>query len=439
MLSVVAHPHSSYRLGDFIRDNLQNAKWKEFRASVAFVKKSGTEYIKDALGVFSTTGKIRITAGIDHGGSSFEALSDILNSVSPGGQLWVYKNQSNTFHPKVFLFKNDSEADILVGSGNLTKGGLYENAELGVRIKLDLSSVAHSALLQQLEDVLDIWSKFEPGLCLQADNALLQLLKDSGELPTEAEASAATLAAKSVLKPTGAKTPSPFKSKAIPMAPALSTGSKQPTSTPVPASLRVPSTNSSTSVTSSLQNPAAASTADSAPITFGMTLQNTDVGYGQVTSGTAQRSPEIFIPLSAMDKQPVFWGWRNSYTPDPSRYQSDAAWSAKNSRWMASHAGRQRPLDKFDWYNVQISLKGQAGLISARFWYNPKKLDIRMRDNALRSAGSVNDILLIRQATSGSLHHYDMEVVKPSDPSYSQILSKLTNKVNNSQKRFGYF
>jgi len=43
--------------------------------------------------------------------------------------------------------------------------------------------------------------------------------------------------------------------------------------------------------------------------TFIMTLQKTDVGYGQVTSGTSRRSPEIFVPMKAVDTNPGFWGW----------------------------------------------------------------------------------------------------------------------------------
>src|SRR5690606_2251346 len=52
---------------------------------------------------------------------------------------------------------------------------------------------------------------------------------------------------------------------------------------------------------------------------FVMTLQKTDVGTGQTTEGTSRRSPEIFIPLSARDFAPDFWGWKDSFTEDPKR------------------------------------------------------------------------------------------------------------------------
>ena len=43
-------------------------------------------------------------------------------------------------------------------------------------------------------------------------------------------------------------------------------------------------------------------------IHFLMTLQRTDVGVGQTTTGTSRRSPEIFVPLSARDAAPALLG-----------------------------------------------------------------------------------------------------------------------------------
>ena len=37
----------------------------------------------------------------------------------------------HTFHPKLYLFKSDDHAEMVMGSGNLTEGGLYTNYEAG--------------------------------------------------------------------------------------------------------------------------------------------------------------------------------------------------------------------------------------------------------------------------------------------------------------------
>lgn len=443
MLKIIAHPHHPYRLGDFLLENLRDSKWTHFRAAVAFVKASGTRYIAPDIKKFSAENDVCMSVGIDHGGSSVEGLSQLLSVVLPPGQLWVYKNPRNTFHPKVYLFKNSNEADLIIGSGNLTKGGLFENAEIGVRVQLDLNIASDVELLKELEATLDIWSTPRPGECLALDTALLDILRNSGELPTEAESAAAIQAVKSAGNSSAAKTPSPFKSTTIQSAPPFPAGSvisaatmsstAKPSPTPVPASVSPPPSSTSSPTSSAAVPPVV--------VTFGMTLQNTDVGVGQVTAGTSKRSPEIFIPLAALDEKPWFWGWTTANSPDPSKYQADLAWRATNSAWqtMQLGTGRARPVDKLDWYNVKVSLKGHAVVLDVRFWYNPKKLDIRMRENNLRAAGDVGDILLIRPAPPGSARHYDMEVVKKTDPNYAITLSKLSKRVNNSLKRFGYF
>lgn len=437
MLKIIAQPHHSYRLGDFLRENLQALHWTHFRAAVAFAKVSGTEYIANDLKAFSNAKSVNFSVGIDHGGTSAEALLQLLSAIKPNGNLWIYKNPSNTFHPKVYLFKNSSQADLIIGSGNLTKGGLYENSELGVRIKLDLNIELDAEFLKNLEQTLDLWSSHHAGTCLAVDHSLISTLKGSGDLPTEAEASAAIKAAKAASKPASVKLPSPFKSLGVQAAP----------SPPIPSS-QLQILQPTAVYAASASSPAISPTVSSSTpmqalsgLTFGMTLQNTDVGVGQTTTGTSKRSPEIFIPLAALDANPSFWGWITPTAPDPSKYQPDTAWRALNSAWQVSQTstGRTRPVDKLDWHHVQVALKGHAGVLDVRFWFNPKKLDIRMRENHLRSAGNVGDILLVRQAPNSSARHYDMEVISTTDPNYAVYLSKLTRKVTNSKKLFGYF
>lgn len=49
----------------------------------------------------------------------------------------ILADSARTFHPKVSLVLYDDHARLIVGSGNLTPGGLGENAELGVLLPLD--------------------------------------------------------------------------------------------------------------------------------------------------------------------------------------------------------------------------------------------------------------------------------------------------------------
>lgn len=465
MISLIAHPHGSYRLGDFLIDNLNDADWTDFRASVAFVKKSGTEFILSGLKGFAGARNVSISVGVDHGGSSAEGLGQLIEAVGLKGGIWVYKNSANTFHPKVYLFKNQGKADVIIGSGNLTKGGLFENAELGVRLKLDLTRSADVKILQQLETILDLWSTAYPSICLPLDSALLSTLVASGDVPTEKQAAIAMKAAKLALQPGAGKAPSPFGSAAIPKAPTLpsSVSTSPPRAAPAgappiakaagasastvgakaivppiaPSSTRPAMPPASASVMPASGSPASAKVG----LTFGITLQNTDVGHGQVTVGTSARSPEVFVPVGALDANPAFWGWISKSKPDSAKYTADVAWRAKHADWVAKHKSptRPRPIDKLDW-PVRINLKGTAGLVEANFGFNPIKTDIRMRADALRGAGDVGDILLIRQAASGSTYQYEMQVIRKTAANFNSYLAKLTHKVKSpSKKQYGYF
>lgn len=429
MLTFVAQPHHSFRLGDFLCDGLCNPKWTHFRAAIAFVKNSGAQYISADLAQFVTKGKATISVGISHGGSSVEGLMNLISSVGTKGTIWVYKNPSNTFHPKLYLFKCAGSAEILIGSGNLTKGGLFQNAEAGVKISLDLAIQADLDFLKSVEETLDMWSVSTPGLCMPLDATLVKLLQSTGELPTEAEIAAATNIAAVSIKAGKSLKPSPFKSHPIPTAPSLPAKKSKPSpSAPNVAPPVLPSKGAITLVPSK---------------TFGMTLQNTDVGFGQTTAGAQARSPEIFIPLAALDLAPGLWGWKDKFKPDLSKYKPDLNWRKEHETWMAAEAAKThrkpRPLDKLDWVTVLVKLAGVATPLVAAIGFNPIKKDIRIRESHLRSAGNVDDIILIRSAPLGSTYDFDIEIIPKAHPKYSSVLSKLTHKIPNSLKRIGFF
>ena len=88
---------------------------------------------------------------------------------------------------------------------------------------------------------------------------------------------------------------------------------------------------------------------------------------------------------------------------------------------------------------MQIRLIGQPQLLTATIWFNPKKIDYRIRNTTLRSAGSVDDILLVRTPPAGAKYDYEMEIVRQKDPKYASLLKKLTKRPPNSRKRYGYF
>lgn len=141
-MQFIAQPFGEVRLGEFLLSHLGDPQWTEFRAAVAFVKRSGTQHIRQPLRDFSDRALVRISVGIDLFGTSQEGLIDLLEAT-PGGQIFVYRNNGPyTFHPKVYLFKSEYRAHIIVGSGNLTGGGLFTNYEASLATSLDLTVTA---------------------------------------------------------------------------------------------------------------------------------------------------------------------------------------------------------------------------------------------------------------------------------------------------------
>ena len=176
-------------LGDRITAELSSSDWRSVRAAVAFVKLSGVRRLYSALEGFATKqgGAIFLSMGIDHGGSTVEAADALLQlTESHGGGLWIVHNPQGsprpTYHPKLWLFSStNSRRLLLVGSGNITQGGLFTNYEASVAIAGNSTDQA----IADAESFLDLVSDASQPEVLRASTQLLQELHDAGLLPSE--------------------------------------------------------------------------------------------------------------------------------------------------------------------------------------------------------------------------------------------------------------
>jgi hypothetical protein len=164
-MQFITQPFGEVRLGEFLFTHLADPQWTTFRAAVAFVKRSGTQHIRQALREFSGRAQVKISVGVDLYGTSREGLMDLLEAT-PGGEVFVYRNNGPyTFHPKVYVFKSAERADVLAGSGNLTGGGLFTNYEASLAASLNLAVPEDAAFLEIVEATLDAWSQPQQGIC----------------------------------------------------------------------------------------------------------------------------------------------------------------------------------------------------------------------------------------------------------------------------------
>jgi hypothetical protein len=396
------------RLGEYLLEQLRSNEWSHFDAAIAFVKASGVRHIAAALREFSRRGTVRLSVGVDLGGTSIEGLQALMSAVEGDGGIWVFHNETHsTFHPKVYLFSNPSRASLVVGSSNLTEGGLYANYEASLESLLDLELPDDRAAYDRVCGTLDSWRDETGGTARRlTPDFLLELLAEGYIVPERLARPEVSAEADHE----GEKAEEParrrlFASAPTPGAPAVPRDGGH---VAVPERAQPPGPARATRAAEGGE-PVAADAADH--LGYVMTLHATDVGYGQTTAGTEARSPEIFIPLAARDDDAGFWDWDYGYTPDP---------------------GRPDKKDR------KVVLRLGADSVDATFYNWPDKHDFRIRTEALRRAATVGDILRLEKAV-GLPYDYYAEIVPQGTTMHATYLALCVNAVRNSDKRWGYY
>lgn len=133
----------NYPIGNLINFELQQAK--DARIAVAFMKATGIKVIEDSLiQCLQKDGKVEIITGLDFKTTDPQSIQYILNLKKdcPNLEFYCYADKmdnksSIVFHPKIYLFSNSKEKTSIVGSANLTGGGLTTNFEVNTIIKED--------------------------------------------------------------------------------------------------------------------------------------------------------------------------------------------------------------------------------------------------------------------------------------------------------------
>ncbi|KIM10151.1 MAG: hypothetical protein KU37_11755 [Sulfuricurvum sp. PC08-66] len=141
------------QLGNHLIELLDSEKYHTLNILVAFAKNSGVLRIINSLEKFRKKGGIvNVYVGVDLGGTSYEALTALLlhtNSLNI-----VHSEKFQTFHSKIYQFLGDANGLIIVGSNNLTGGGLWTNFESSILIPLDGSSDNDAKILKEMSSYI---------------------------------------------------------------------------------------------------------------------------------------------------------------------------------------------------------------------------------------------------------------------------------------------
>ncbi len=187
-------------IGPDLTEALSSDRWTSFRAAVAFAKQSGVRHIAGPLFDFvqrpETT--VCIAIGISSQGTSLEGLQDLWRVTAGRGEVFVFHEgtAAGSFHPKLYLFENDSEALAVVGSSNLTEGGLYSNHEISIVGSLTLKN--DDVVVNDLRSALDYWQSLGDN-CKLVTPELMKELHEQGDLPSEQQLSAGIAASRSAI------------------------------------------------------------------------------------------------------------------------------------------------------------------------------------------------------------------------------------------------
>lgn len=373
------------RLGDHIVDLLSRPS-NRFNAvfmAAAFAKASGVALLVDALHNFIRSGgQVTAAIGIDQQGTSQQALELLLQI---GIRVYIFHNPgAETFHPKYYLFqRNAQEGVAFVGSNNLTRGGLYENFEFSVRLDLDLTVPSEAHLFQTFLGSFRSITDVGTGIAIGLDQNTLRELTRLGYLLDESRVPTGEEGGRLIVRPGPNEL---FRRVPMPRGPRPARQVNVSIQLPQPGQWMA---------------------------TFVMTLGPRD------TRQQAGYSRDIFIPLAARNANEAFWDWPAEYTPPATGVSGNYL---------------ERRVDVL----VTPASAPTQLVPQVRFYSYAQRGEFRMNCGDLVRGAKPQDILVLSRIHPGFGYDYEGSVVAQTDPLYPAFLALCTNRVAQSNKRWGY-
>ncbi|WP_114168576.1 phospholipase D family protein [Pseudomonas sp. AFG_SD02_1510_Pfu_092] len=187
---LIVQPENSF--SDYLcseLDGVDRQQWQAFEFAVAWVNQAGINKVFDSIERFlSRNNRVRATLGLDFSSTSYEGLSRFLDLENRSLDIETYvfhdENRSCTFHPKAFLFKNSSEARLLVGSNNMTGAGVSTNIEIAMAVTRQLDDMD----IQKIGRTLEGWrNEKSENRVRRLSQVFLERLLKTGYVRTEDE------------------------------------------------------------------------------------------------------------------------------------------------------------------------------------------------------------------------------------------------------------
>jgi hypothetical protein len=361
------------------------------------------------LGLVADGTIIRFIIGIDMGGTSLETLREL---ITWGIEVTIIKNKrpGHTFHPKLFLIKNERMAVIVIGSHNLTDGGFYKNYECGVLNKYTLpdDSDAYHRAMNELGRFISPQGATAKNLTAE----LLEILSSSGLVPTES--SRRQNSRRQRENETDSNRDSPFGVEIIPAPARLPSilieraiATYRP---PRPRNVPTPTLPGDGEIHPVIVEP------EIQPESFFMKLGSMHIDNPKIPG-------EPRIPLAARDIAHEFWGWPEQYerNKSPRGGQERIYWD-RRANWQT-----------YDAENPQ-----NAPIEVVRMYFYENSSDFRFYSGKLIHLNArKDDIVKISQISSGGIE-YECALAHQEAGVYEEYEQYCVMPVQNNPRRWGY-
>lgn len=171
-------------VGNYLMNYLELSCFDSFTGISAFASESGVYGLSHFLNVAKRTfTHLNLIVGVDLEGTSKEALEEIL-ALNINSYIFYQKEQP-IFHPKIYLFEGPSDIKIIIGSSNLTRGGLFTNVESSILIEFNSDDSEGLAFLVGLKNYYRTLFDFsDPNLFRISENIIAGFYND-GIIPNE--------------------------------------------------------------------------------------------------------------------------------------------------------------------------------------------------------------------------------------------------------------
>lgn len=163
---------------------------EEIIFSTAFMNRGGLAQIRDAL--LPVAGVTTIIAGIRNGITSAQGLAA---SIEYGCRTMAVDTGSRKviFHPKIYFAKSATAARLVLGSANLTVGGLNSNIEASITMALDLGVEDDADLVSDVRNkIIEMLADYPEHVFDVPDEAMVDALLEAGRVVDETIVAAPT-------------------------------------------------------------------------------------------------------------------------------------------------------------------------------------------------------------------------------------------------------